>query len=679
MQVNDTATGLKAGNYLVVVTDANGCHDSTHQIFTQPKNIFVSNSFTQNVSCFGFSDGASAIKIDSGGVAPFSFAWNTIPVIANDSALGLAANSYTVTITDSIGCSVQSIITITQPNLLSVSTSIIQNETCFGMHDGIGKIDSITGGTLPYSLMWNIANQQTNDTVTNLPGGQYMVVITDGHNCSATDTINIVAAPLLTAQLAINTNVLCHGDSSGAVKVVNISGGTGVYSYMWNTNPVQTNSTASSLPAGTYSCIIHDQNNCVYIDSITLTEPPPITNLIASTLSNVNCYGDSTGIITATLPNGGSPPFSFHWNTIPSQTTQSVSNATAGIYTVTVTDNHGCQSSDTTIVTQSAPLTNFAITSTTNASCIGVDNGTATVNTPSGGMPPYTYSWSSVPMQFMQTGINLPAGLYTITATDQLGCKIDAHVQIGINGGILANLFAINPTCSGFTNGQLVSIITGGTKPFTYNWNNNSYSTPNLQNLAEGFYLLRVTDSAGCSDTASARLVDPLPLKIETYSTKYSNGFEISAFGASDGNIICSVSGGSYPYRYNWNNGEKVPNIHGLPAGEYHVVVTDSQGCVITDDITLRQIEILAMPTGFTPNGDGDNDYYVIKGIEAYPSNTFSVFNRWGNKVYEQENYNNRWNGQSHLRIDLPIGTYYVVLKDSNDTTIKDSYVDLRR
>lgn len=159
-------------------------------------------------------------------------------------------------------------------------------------------------------------------------------------------------------------------------------------------------------------------------------------------------------------------------------------------------------------------------------------------------------------------------------------------------------------------------------------------------------------------------------------------GKDESYQGADDGQVTSTVTGGTPPYTYQWNTGAVTPNIYNLSAGMYYLVLTDDNGCMATDTVMLDSTDALPdleMPTAYSPNGDGANDFFVIKGIERYSDNELLVFNRWGGLVYDQKGYSNQWNGKSNNGEELPDGTYYVILKIYSDDITLTGYVYLKR
>ena len=258
-------TGLGAGTYTATVTDANGVVSSGPAQFEvlEPVAIAASVSSTA-VSCFGGSNGTATIDSAaiSGGVGPYSFAWANG---STDSTItGLDAGSYTVTVTDSLGCSVDFSVLVAQPTLLSSSSSIT-NVTCFGANNGSATITP-AGGTAPYTILWD--NASTSFTRGSLaPSINYTAVVTDANGCTTNVSVS-VTQPAVLSVATVRTQVLCYGGTGTGTATP--AGGTAPYSYSWNTNPVQTSATAN-LPVGTWTVRVTDANGCTVSSSVTLT------------------------------------------------------------------------------------------------------------------------------------------------------------------------------------------------------------------------------------------------------------------------------------------------------------------------------------------------------------------------------------------------------------------------
>ncbi len=233
--------------------------------------------------------------------------------------------------------------------------------------------------------------------------------------------------------------------------------------------------------------------------------------------------------------------------------------------------------------------------------------------------------------------------------------------------------------CYGQSNGAIQVIVRNGNPPYQYDWSNGA--SGNSQNdLAAGSYTIVVTDAFGCDVTLSIAIDQPDSLQLELVSTVYVSGTNVSLNGGNDGSIVSLAEGGTPPYNYQWSNGSTAPNQYNLTAGTYSLTLTDQNGCNVYKSILLNEPYKLEMPSGFSPNEDNSNDFFVVRGIEAYPENELLIFNRWGNLVYQESNYENEWKGENNSGEELPESTYFAILKvfGKEEITLQ-GYVDLRR
>jgi hypothetical protein len=204
-----------------------------------------------------------------------------------------------------------------------------------------------SGGTPSYNYLWNTSPLQTTQNVSGLPAGNYTVIVTDAHGCTATASITISNTAGPSASIPVHTNVLCNGGNSGSA-TVSVTGGAPPYTYVWS--PSGGNSaTANNLAAGNYTVTVTDANGCTTTVVVTITQPPAIALTPSSVQSTC---GQSNGSASVTV-SGGTPSYSYSWNTTPVQTTQNASGLPSGNYTVTVTDANGCTA--TTSVTVATP------------------------------------------------------------------------------------------------------------------------------------------------------------------------------------------------------------------------------------------------------------------------------------------------------------------------------------
>jgi gliding motility-associated-like protein len=273
----------------------------------------------------------------------------------------------------------------------------------------------------------------------------------------------------------------------------------------------------------------------------------------------------------------------------------------------------------------------------------------------------------------------LLSGVYNVTISDANGCTLSDSVTVTDISPIGLVFSSQNVSCYGSANGTIDLTVAGGTQPYTYVWSNGA-TTEDLQGLGTGTFAVTVIDSNQCSKSGMVIITEPDSISATFVVSEYPNGHNVTLHGASDGFVDLTVSGGTSPYNIFWSTGDSTEDLLNVPAGEYYVQITDSNGCTLTLHMTLTEPFELELPTGVSPNGDGKNDIFVVHGLESYPDNELWVYNRWGNVVYRKDDYMNDWTGVNSNGNDLPEATYFVVLKifGSQEMTLT-GYVDLRR
>ena len=687
-QIGPTATGLPAGIYEVSVLDSNGCPNPAKKsvTITEPASALDANIVAKtDVLCKGDNTG-SATVLATGGSGGYDYTWNTIPSQTTAIATGLIAGSYTVTVKDINGCSdsiVQSV-TITEPDLALDLNIISQtNVLCKGDSTGSATVAGV-GGSGAYIYTWNTIPPQTGPTATGLIAGTYVVIVKDQNGCtdSVLKTITITEPTMaLDAAIVSQNNIACHGDQNGSARVEG-SGGSGKYFYTWNTDPEQVGPTAFGLYAGTYMVTVQDQNGCTdsIVKSVTITEPSAALELSLVSKTDVLCKGDSTGSITV-LVTGGSGGYDYVWKTNPAQPVQTTPTAIglkAGSQVIMVTDTNGCDQVESLTILITEPENDLSATiDVQNVTCNGENSGTATVIA-SGGSGSYIYEWNTSPIQTTPTATGLSTGTYVVTISDANGCNrtLTEVAVITEPDGLTLDFDVTNSECSNET-GSINLTVIGGTAPFTYNWSNGS-TEEDIYNLDAGTYFVNVSDVNNCtaSDTTS---VTSSTLDISLSSPTHIGGHNLSGYHTEDGIIDLTITGDNTPFTYIWSNGATTEDLINVPAGEYFVVVTDASGCTAYESITLTEPHMLEMPTGISPNKDGYNDLFIVRGLEIYPRNMLTIYNRWGNIVYEYQNYANMWDGVNNKGEPLPNGTYFVILEIAEENITLTNYLDIRK
>ncbi|MBI3500656.1 MAG: gliding motility-associated C-terminal domain-containing protein [Bacteroidetes bacterium] len=637
-QTTSSITGLSAGTYTVTVTDANNCTSVINNITisNSPPVVFSFSSVT-NVKCFGNNTGSASVNISSG-TPPYTYSWNPSGQTTS-TATGLSAGTYSVTVTDAMGCTSSNTITITSPTALTHSFSGVVNINCFGNNNGSATVN-VSGGVPAYTYSWNPSGQTTS-AATGLVAGIYTITVTDANGCTFSDTVTITSPTALSHSFSAITNIDCFGNNNGSA-TVNVSGGTPAYTYSWSNS--QTSQNATGLVAGTYTITVTDSHGCTFSDTVAITTPTALSHTFSGVV-NINCFGNNNGSATVNV-SGGTPAYTYLWNPA-AVTTAAATGLSAGTYTITVTDSHGCTFLDSVQITTPPPLTH-AIPPTNPVDCFGNNTGSASVNV-AGGTPGYTYSWSPpLGSQTTQTATALYAGVYTVTVTDANGCTFNDTALITSPTGLgVFSSTIINVDCFGNSTGMATVNPFGGTPGYTYFWNPTLQTSQTATGLAAGVYTITVTDNNGCIIKTLVQITEP------TLLTSASSQINILCFGDSTGTATVSASGGTLAYTYLWNNGQTTSAATNIPAGNYSVLVTDSHGCTTTSSVTLTQ--------PVAPLSAASSVVNVLCNPDSTGSATISVSGGTPGYTY-------LWNTNSTSASisNLPAGNYSVLITDAN-------------
>jgi gliding motility-associated-like protein len=578
-----TASNLSAGNYTCTVTDANGCISSVSVIITEPPALNASGSVV-NVLCAGGNNGTASVNV-SGGTPGYSYLWSPGGG-TNATENALTAGSYTCTITDANGCTTQSVLALTEPTPISVSVSSV-NANC-NSSDGSATVTA-SGGAGAFIYSWSPAGGNA-ATASNLSQGNYTCTITDANGCTTTASVTINSSSAPVAGISAVSDISCNGANDGTANA-NVTGGSGNYSYTWS--PAGGNSSmAINLSPGTYTCTATDtQTGCSDTAIVTITQPSLLTTSV--TVTPIGC--NATTSATAT-PAGGTMPYSYSWSSGGTNATEN--NLAPSTYTVTVTDAHGCSSVQTFTVTPSSNITLSATSS--NLTCFGSNNGTATV-TPSGGVSPYTYSWS--PSGGTNATANgLSSGTYTCTITDANGCTATQTFLITQPAQLTSTGASSNVLCNGTSTGSATVTASGGTGTYTYSWSPFGGTNNSANNLSAGNFTCIITDANGCSAIHTFSITQPSVLAASSGDDSICPG--------SPATLSVSANGGTAPYTCSWSNGPTTPSQFVSPPSTttYTVTVTDANGCT-----NLATATVLVFPSpsaGISSNTS--NGVYVI-------------------------------------------------------------------
>jgi gliding motility-associated-like protein len=570
-----TATGLCPGTYTCTVDDAVSCAPpvTVTAVVGSTGTAVTATSAQTNLVCNGDCNGSASVTVTSG-TGPYTYAWSPSGGSA-DTAAGLCAGTYTCLVTATGGCTITQSFTITSPSAVAATQSQT-DVSCNGACDGSATVVA-SGGVPGYTYAWSPGGG-TAATETGLCANSYTCTITDVSGCSAQKTFTVSEPAVLTSSQS-QINVSCNGGANG-MAVVNASGGTPGYSYLWNPSG-QTNDTATGLSAGAYTCAISDLHGCTITQSFTITEPPALT--LASAGFNVTCFNSCDGQIVV-IPNGGVTPYNFLWNT--GCANPSCNGICAGSYTVNVTDANGCLATSSVTVTQ--PTAISIITSEVDAHCDQPDGSAAAAA--NGGTGTLNYQWISGPANANYN--NIPPNTYSVIVTDANGCSDTATATVNNLSGVSTTLVSsTNCTCFQSNNGTIATNAMGGNSPYTYNWSPNVSATNSATGLAPGNYQLTVVDVDGCSSTITATITEPTDVTIIASATPQTvcsgAGIQLSS----------NAAGGTPGYNYLWSPGTLIGNNQNIiPAASttYTAYVADANGC--SDSATVS-ITVNPVPT----------------------------------------------------------------------------------
>ncbi|MDX1939657.1 MAG: SprB repeat-containing protein, partial [Saprospiraceae bacterium] len=613
---------LSPGTYTVTVTDAKGCTATASASVANKQPLVITITNTQP-NCIGDLNGMVVANV-SGGSSPYTYLWNT--GAPTQGLFGIGAGTYTVTVTDNKGCiAVKSI--VLEPKSKLTITVVASDETCPNTNNG-SVIATPSGSTGRYTYNWNTG--ATTQTISNRPPGIYSVTVTDVFGCTATgfDTVK-AAAPFVIN--ATGTNKTTCNTNNGSATVA-VTTGVAPYTFAWN-NGANTQ-TINNLDGGTYIVTVTDSRGCTAKDTVIITEPPAIFVDVNATASV--CPGATNGFAKAVV-TGGTAPFTYIWNT--GATVDSIGNLGAGLYRVTVTDASGCTAVDSARIIAS-PLLDVNIAG--NDTICGANATTNITAQVSGGVPPFAFIWSTGAIT--QTIIGLPAGTYSVTVTDANGCQANDNITI-IAINLNTTITKRNVLCFGQNSGYAVVDVSGGTMPHAYLWNTGA-TTDSIGNLGIGTYRVTVTDANGCTKVDSAIITQPSNISLDIVADTSLCPGEMNAFAKA------TVSGGTMPYAYLWNNGARVDSIGGLSAGVYRVTVTDANGCTKTDSVTILLNPMITLQTESTE---------VVCGAEN--TGEASVIASGGKTPYTYAWSNG---GNANMIENLTGGTYSVTVTDAN-------------
>lgn len=642
--------------YTATVTDVMGCTATANKSITVITAPVISIAATEG-SCTANDNnvlsGASATLTASGGT---SYSWNTGEITTAITKTPSTTTSYIVTSVDANGCSNtanKTITVVTAPaaSLAATENSCVANDDIIITGGSANLTASASGGGGSFTYAWSngLGTGAGPKTVSPTSTTVYTVTATDANGCSDVASKTITVATTALATIIANENSCTTDDNkviSGSTVTLTASGGT---TYTWN-NALGTGASKTVTPSvsTTYTVTATDASGCISIANKTITVIINPTISISATENSCATNDDKiiSGASVALTASGGA---TYTWdNGLGVGSSKTVTPSVLTTYSVTATDVNGCSGTANKTITIVSSAT--ASISATESSCSPNDdkiiNG-ATVNLiASGGA---TYAWNnSLGSGATKTPAPSVTTTYSVTATDGNGCIATANKLITVAAGLSLSNTSTNILCNGASTGAINLTATGGSTPYTFNWNDGN-TTEDRTALVAGTYAVTVTDASGCSQTASVTLTQSTAISLTTTPTN------ITCNSASTGAITVSVSGGASPYTYNWGGGVTTQNRTGLTAGTYNLTVTDANSCTKTATVTLTQpTAALSLSTSITHIvcgvGTGAINLTVSGGTTPYLYN-------WGGGVTTED------------RTSLAGGSYSVTVTDANGCT----------
>ena len=671
---NEDNTGLLSGWYYFTVTDDNLCELSDSIELEAPDVVDIS-AITFNIACKGEDSGLINITVE-GGEEPFDFSWSGPNGFTSnqEDLLDIAAGEYNLIFEDANGCIIQKIYEIVEP-ITGINSGISENDTI--CYDAINGIASVTpsGGTMPHNILWSTGSNLT--SVNSLAPGIYTVTITDGSLCKLIDTVEIVELDEIELTLE-QVSSLCNDSSDGSASVTEILYGTtnsnlDDFSYLWNSFPIQITSDAVNLKGGgTYTVVVTDDLGCSVQSSITVDNPIPVSAELTD-MQEIKCANGEDGILLVE-GRGGTGDYEYQWGQGTNfQEGPQAKDLIAGLYLVTITDSNGCTGVEEFYLQDPFPISlDYRIF---DVLCKGDESGEIELIA-NGGTEPYSFNWSTGDDDDVID--NLVSGFYYITVEDDNGCIQEDSVFLDEPlENLDFNLSLDNVSCNGGQDGRIIIEAMGGAGNYIYSIDNIIYNGAIEQiGLKAGSYTVYVKDGNGCLDSLpSVEIFEPAPITLDL-------GGDIILRLGENYQFDPVITNFALPLIFEWKSADldlltctdcPDPFFNAIRQATYKLIIIDGEGCITEDfiNIYLEDFNEVVVPTAFTPNGDFNNDLLSVFGVQGIRVLSFKVFDRWGEKVYENADFDVNdtsvgWDGMFRGKAMDPGVFTWVVEAESN-------------
>lgn len=566
-------TGLNAGSYNVVVTDAGGGCSSTVPVTITSTGVLAVTYNVTNTTCIGATNGGIVVNPPNG-TPPITYSINGGPFTTANTFPNLAAGTYFISTHDNAGCQANLIPVTVNAGPSITMTTATTTTSCPGAANGSITITNATG-TAPYLYSINGGPYQSGNTFTGLLAGTYFISMADAVGCTITFIpVTVSDGAGAVTGTATSTAPSCTGANNGTITVTATSG-SGPYQYSLNGGPYQSSNIFTGLAPGSYTVMIKEAGLCT-------SAPIPVTvNAGGALLANVtsgatSCNGAADGTITVT-PTNGSAPYQFSLDGGPNQPGNTFTGVSSGPHNVIVRDGAGCVSAAIPVTVTAGPALTGTATSTATA-CTGVNNGTITA-TATNGTGPYQYSLDGGAPQASNTFAGVSAGPHNVIIRNTAGC-ISANIPVTVATGtaLTATSTSTSTACAGVNNGSITVTPTNGSAPYQYSLDVGANQVSNLfTGVSAGSHNVVVTDNFGC---ISAPIAVTVATGATLTGTAASTGTTCN--GASNGTITATATNGSSPYQYSLDGGaNQASNVFiGVSSGSHNIVIRDNFGCI---------------------------------------------------------------------------------------------------
>jgi gliding motility-associated-like protein len=672
IQVDDTIKRLNSGNYIVTVTDVNGCSATgSFIIYDGDDNEEADLTFQiDGTPCEG---GTVTLFYQGGGLpAGSSVNWNNGMIgqtitIENPGILNVDL------FIPSIHCILNDTVIINCDEKLELDITVINpacnDEAIGGPYTGTVIVDT-SNAVAPVTWYWSFPDTTTTGTYAGLSPGIYYVTVTDALDSIAIDTFEIVAPDALHLQYGIPDSTSCAGICDGAVMVTGIDGDPAADYFLYWTNVTPMADTGiffqvTDLCQGITQFTVSQDGLCFYESEIEIFSPEPVDISLVNAI-DATCHGYTDGSIEV-IASGGTPGYNYNWT--GGSSSPQYNGIGAGEYFITAIDSKNCTTTDSfTISEPDTLIAQIDLTGTLDLSCGASNDGVIVVDVTGGNNGSYTFQWNP-DVSSIDQAINLAAGNYVITATDSKGCSDTTSYLLNSPPPIVVQWPTIvPPACFGDETVLQIDNVTGGNGNYSFNINGGG-----LLEIGEpvfipsGIYIVSVFDDRGCSSDSTYTVMEPNPILVsigpdDPVIDLGDSLFLIGQIDQSDNPIAMMLWTADVPVSCPTCEGTWVYNV--LPT-LYTWTVTDINGCIGSSSIMVgvdfdRDVYF---PSIFSPNNDGRNDDFIIStGLGVESINFFHVYDRWGNLVHSQtgNNVTGSWDGTFDGE-PLPPGVYVYV------------------